>query len=235
MFLPSWRPRFGRRELAGATGGTFFHNDNDYFAGFKRLADQPEFIYILGFSPQNLKLDGSFHALNVTVRHVSSPAVQARRGYWAPNQAADAAEAAKEELRGEVFSLDEIRDIPVDLHTEFFQVGRGKGRVDGKRASQSGQSAVSENRGTQRRHGDGCNGRIRWKRKRYLGNPESRAEWRIYDDGSSIGTIIFRQGRRIDVPAHAGRGVALRAGDDVYLGQVRLRFEVLTPLRGESD
>jgi hypothetical protein len=59
-------------------------------------------------------------------------------------------------------------------------------------------------------------------------------EWRIYDDGSSIGTIIFRQGRRIDVPAHAGRGVALRAGDEVYLGQVRLRFEVLTPHRGES-
>lgn len=50
-------------------------------------------------------------------------------------------------------------------------------------------------------------------------------EWRIYDDGSSIGTTIFREGRRIDVPAHAGRGVALRNGDEVYLGQVRLQFE----------
>jgi hypothetical protein len=50
-------------------------------------------------------------------------------------------------------------------------------------------------------------------------------EWRIYDDGSSLGTSLFRDGRRIDVPAHAGRGVALRAGDEIYLGQVRLRFE----------
>jgi hypothetical protein len=50
-------------------------------------------------------------------------------------------------------------------------------------------------------------------------------EWRIYDDGSSLGTSLFREGRRIDVPAHASRGVALRPGDEIYLGQVRLRFE----------
>ena len=49
--------------------------------------------------------------------------------------------------------------------------------------------------------------------------------WRIFDDGSSIGTTLFREGRRIDVPAHAGRGVALRHGDEIYLGQVRLQFE----------
>jgi hypothetical protein len=54
---------------------------------------------------------------------------------------------------------------------------------------------------------------------------ESSREWRIFDDGSSIGTTLFREGRRIDVPAHAGRGVALRPADEIYLGQVRLRFE----------
>jgi hypothetical protein len=53
----------------------------------------------------------------------------------------------------------------------------------------------------------------------------STGEWRIYDYGSSLGTSIFREGRRIDVPAHAGRGVMLRAGDEIYLGQARLRFE----------
>jgi hypothetical protein len=50
-------------------------------------------------------------------------------------------------------------------------------------------------------------------------------DWRIYDDGSSLGTSIVREGRLIAVPAHASRGVALRAGDEIYLGQVRLRFE----------
>ncbi len=50
--------------------------------------------------------------------------------------------------------------------------------------------------------------------------------WRIYDDGSSLGTGIFRQGRRIEVPSHAARGVLLRPGDEISLGQVRMRFDV---------
>jgi FHA domain len=53
----------------------------------------------------------------------------------------------------------------------------------------------------------------------------SLGQWRIFDDGSSLGTSLFREGHRIDVPAHGGRGVALKPGDDIYLGQVRLRFD----------
>jgi VWFA-related protein len=117
------------QELADGTGGTFFHNDNDLKAGFDQLAARPEFIYVLGFSPQNLKLDGSYHGLKVTVRNVSSATLQARRGYWAPNHAIDAAEAVKEELREDVFSREEIHDIPVDLHTEFFKSSEDKAEL----------------------------------------------------------------------------------------------------------
>ncbi|HKD09047.1 MAG TPA: FHA domain-containing protein [Bryobacteraceae bacterium] len=49
-------------------------------------------------------------------------------------------------------------------------------------------------------------------------------EWRIFDDGSSLGTTIFRDGRRIEVPPHAPRGAMLRPGDEIYLGQARLLF-----------
>jgi hypothetical protein len=49
--------------------------------------------------------------------------------------------------------------------------------------------------------------------------------WRVYDDGSSFGTSIFRDGRRIDIPAHGVRGVGLRAGDEIWLGNACLRFE----------
>src|SRR4029077_16437239 len=58
-------------ELADGTGGLFFHNSNDLDAGFKRVAARPEYYYVLGFSPQNLKLDGSFHNLKVTVKSPS--------------------------------------------------------------------------------------------------------------------------------------------------------------------
>jgi hypothetical protein len=50
-------------------------------------------------------------------------------------------------------------------------------------------------------------------------------DWRLYDDGSSFGTSIFRHGRRIDILAHASRGVGLQPGDELWLGNARLRFE----------
>jgi hypothetical protein len=49
--------------------------------------------------------------------------------------------------------------------------------------------------------------------------------WRIYDDGSTFGTAIFRNGRRIEVPAHGTRGVGLHEGDEIWLGNACLRFE----------
>ena len=68
-------------ELAYGTGGTFFHNNNDLEEGFRRTADSPDYIYILGFSPQ--KLDGKFHKLKVTVSGPAQFTVQARQGYYA--------------------------------------------------------------------------------------------------------------------------------------------------------
>jgi len=110
-------------ELADGTGGKFFENDNGLKEGLDQLAAPPEYTYVLGFSPQNLKFDGSYHGLKVTLANSKGLELQARRGYWAPNHAADAAEQAKEEIREAVFSLEEVRDIPVDVTTEFFKTG----------------------------------------------------------------------------------------------------------------
>ncbi len=111
-------------ELADATGGTFFHNNNDLAEGFKRLAAQPEFVYVLGFSPQNLKLDGSFHALKVTLtKNGNGYQLQARRGYFVRRHATDPVEQAKEDIEEAFFSRDEIGDLPVELHTQYFKTG----------------------------------------------------------------------------------------------------------------
>jgi VWFA-related protein len=74
-------------ELAGGTGGTFFRNSNDLNEGFRRVANPPEYIYVLGFSPQ--KLDGKFHRLKVTMTTAEKLKVQAREGYYAPKTAAN--------------------------------------------------------------------------------------------------------------------------------------------------
>lgn len=107
-------------EFAEGTGGTWFHNNNDLPAGLKQASVLPEYQYILGFSPQNLRYDGGFHALKVVVKG-KEYTLQARRGYYAPRHAPDEAEQAKEEIREAFFSRDEIVDIPITLQTQFFK------------------------------------------------------------------------------------------------------------------
>jgi VWFA-related protein len=109
-------------ELADGTGGTFFHNDNGLKEGLNRLAARPEYIYVLGFSPQNLKYDGSYHLLKVKVANPRNAMLQVRKGYWAPSHPDSPAEQAKDEIREAVFSRDEIQDIPLDVQTEFFRL-----------------------------------------------------------------------------------------------------------------
>ncbi len=122
------------QELAYATGGSFFHNSNDLVAGFKQIAMQPEFIYVLGFYPQNMKLDGSYHDLKVTLpkevmKSAGASQLQVRRGYFVPSHASDPVEQAKQEIEETFFSRDEISDLPVVLNTQFFKTGEYKARL----------------------------------------------------------------------------------------------------------
>lgn len=116
-------------ELADATGGTFFQNSNDLDAGFKSVAAPPEYFYVLGFSPENLKLDGSYHKLKVTLKDGSKLSLQARRGYYAPRHANDPAEAANQDIQEALYSREELHDIPVELHTQFFKSTEDSARV----------------------------------------------------------------------------------------------------------
>ena len=77
--------------------------------------------YLLAFSPQNLKFDGRYHSLKVKVTAHKRSSVQARKGYYAPKQAVGAAEQAKQQIQDEVFSQEELHDLPVELHTQFFK------------------------------------------------------------------------------------------------------------------
>ena len=116
-------------ELAMGTGGSFFHNDNGFKDGFDQLTKQAEFTYLLGFSPADLKYDGAYHALKVSLKSVAGFTQQSRRGYYAPKRPADPEEAAKEDIREQVFSRDEIQDIPVNLRMQFFKSSPANARL----------------------------------------------------------------------------------------------------------
>src|SRR6266851_497335 len=48
-------------QLADGTGGKFFHNRNDVDEAMREAGAAPALSYLLGFSPQNLKIDGRYH------------------------------------------------------------------------------------------------------------------------------------------------------------------------------
>jgi VWFA-related protein len=108
-------------EIADGTGGTLFENSNDFGEGFRRTTAPPEFVYMLGFAPQNLKLDGSYHALKVSLNVKDGSTMLARRGYYAPKHEANEAELAQDEIREALFSREELQEIPLELQTQFFK------------------------------------------------------------------------------------------------------------------
>ncbi len=108
------------RDLADGTGGTAV-SQNDFLAEFNRLANPPEYIYYLGFYPKDLKPDGKYHEIKVKLTNTKGLSVQARRGYWAPSQEEDAAATVTREIGEAVFSRDELHDLPIEIHTEFFK------------------------------------------------------------------------------------------------------------------
>jgi hypothetical protein len=108
-------------EFANATGGAFFKNNNDLDAGLRQIATAPEYWYVLGFSPQNLKLDGRFHDLVVTVKDPRKLTILARKGYYSPKHLPDPNEEARQEIEDALFSQEVMHDLPVDAHTQFFK------------------------------------------------------------------------------------------------------------------
>jgi VWFA-related protein len=116
-------------QFAYGTGGTFFHNRNDLDEGLRRAVAAPSLSYLLGFSPQNMKVDGHFHSLKVSLTSKQKYSIQARNGYYAPKTVANPVEAAKQEIQEAIFSQEELHDVPVDLQTQFFKMDATSARL----------------------------------------------------------------------------------------------------------
>ena len=112
-------------EFADGTGGTFFHNRNDIDQGLLQAAAEPEVSYVLGFTPQNLKLDGKYHHLKVAFTTKQKWVLQARHGYFAPHGESDPEATAKEEIQQAIFSQEELHDLPIECQTQFFKSAAG--------------------------------------------------------------------------------------------------------------
>ena len=71
------------QEFAKGTGGQFLHNDNDLRVALDKVTETPAH-YMLGFNPGELKDDGKYHELKVSLRvQPKGMTLQARKGYYA--------------------------------------------------------------------------------------------------------------------------------------------------------
>jgi hypothetical protein len=59
----------------------------------------------------------------------------------------------------------------------------------------------------------------------HIAHQPGSQELRLYDDGSVHGTYIVRNGRTVTVP-RGSRGVRLKSGDEIGLGDARLRIRI---------
>jgi hypothetical protein len=63
------------------------------------------------------------------------------------------------------------------------------------------------------------------RRHAHIDRGESAGDYRLFDDRSAHGTTIVRHGKTVGVPA-GSRGVRLQSGDEIALGEARLRVKM---------
>jgi VWFA-related protein len=119
-------------EVADGTGGVFFHNNNDFDTGFRQAGALESTSYLLSFSPEGLKQDGKYHVLKVKLSDrvkEQAMSVQARRGYFAPRSAQDAADQARQALAEVAFSRDETSGLLMQIQTQTFKLGEDESKL----------------------------------------------------------------------------------------------------------
>jgi hypothetical protein len=89
----------------------------------QEVASAPDAYYFLAFVPSNLKFDGHFHSLKVTLATKDKFAIQARRGYFAPLHGETPEEVAKRDIDDAIFSQEVRHGLAVGLQTQYYKTG----------------------------------------------------------------------------------------------------------------
>ena len=125
----------------------------------------------------------------------------------------------REEAAGPVAGpvLPKVRFVPptgapAEMTKARIHVGRSAEVLDDRRRLVRRNDVVVEHDTVSRAHAH-----VEW----------TGTDFRLFDDGSSYGTSVIHEGRLVEVPKAGGRGQRLDSGDEIYFGQLRVRFEVL--------
>ena len=106
-------------QIVDGTGGRLYKNSNDLGAALEKAAGIPESSYLLAFTPEKVKYNGSFHKLKVKLTTDLGYQLTAREGYYEPDKRAKDKRSAAQALTELFFSQEERRDIPLSVNVRF--------------------------------------------------------------------------------------------------------------------
>jgi VWFA-related protein len=114
--------------LAQDTGGIFFHNNNDFYAGIQKISNRQAFYYVLTYATPSLKADGRYHKIKL---EISRPGLELtyRKGYYAPKEQVTFERRKKEDILEALQSPANLNEIPISFSYNYFQLDDSRYQV----------------------------------------------------------------------------------------------------------
>lgn len=107
--------------LATDTGGRMFTDLNNFAPAFKRVQQENNSYYLIGYTPSNTKADGRYRNIKVTVTGRGGLHVEARPGYYAPKNFRQFSGEDKDmQLQQAMSSETPFLDLPLAVETAYF-------------------------------------------------------------------------------------------------------------------
>jgi VWFA-related protein len=114
----------GSESLASDSGGFTVKNTNDLSRGIKRIADESQAYYLLGYNPTNTQRDGRFRKIQVKIPAGKGYQIRARKGYYAPlegrNALAPKPGGADPAIQAALDSPYDVAEIPLRMTAYVF-------------------------------------------------------------------------------------------------------------------
>jgi VWFA-related protein len=116
-FVENLEASEGAESLAADTGGFSVKNTNDLVGGIKRIAEESQSYYLVGYNSSNTARDGRFRKIQVKVAGKGLK-VRYRKGYYAPldgAKAADRKSGADPQIQAALDSPYEQVEVPIRM------------------------------------------------------------------------------------------------------------------------
>jgi VWFA-related protein len=106
--------------MSNDTGGLFYHNSNDLYAGIKEIVHRHSSYYVLTYTRPSQKYDGRYHRIKVEVARPGLE-VSYRKGYYAPKEELTFERRKKEDILEALQAPGNLNEIPIVLAYNYYQ------------------------------------------------------------------------------------------------------------------